>query len=330
MLPEIRNKRVLICPLNWGLGHATRCVPLVKHYLGLGNTILLAADGNAMSYLKKYFPKLEHIVLPDVNIKYNKNMVLGIMFMLPKLLIQINKENKLLSKTIKDKHIDVVFSDNRYGLYNTETDCYIITHQLNIQVPIFGVIANRIIRKYVKKFNRCLIPDMQGENSLTGKLSQTGKYNVNISYIGFLSRFNKPLQVLPDKNIDLLFILSGPEPHRSKFEKIAKDIAHSKKYNVVIVRGITTIDYKYESEHLCLYNHLNDDELLNKFASSKLIISRSGYSSIMDYEILKISNVLLVPTPNQPEQEYLAEYLSEKNKFKFIEQHNLYHYFCPD
>ncbi len=329
MLPQFSHKTILICPLNWGLGHAARMVPVVKYYLYSGNRVILAADGNALNFLKHYFPDLEHILLPDVKIKYRKNIVLGIIFSLPEFFKQVKKENKCLTEIIKHKQIDVVISDNRYGLYSKDAECYIVTHQLNIPIPVLGMIANKIIHHYVQKFKQCLVPDVKDVNSLSGKLSRINNKRIHAIYVGILSRFSGPLKFNIERSVDILFLISGPEPQRTEFEKIACKIAERLNKKIVIVRGIVNNEPVFESHNLCLYNHLTDKVLQQILSDAKLVVSRSGYSSLMDYEVLNMQNVLLVPTPGQPEQLYLAKYLYQKGKYNFVYQHKLYNYFCP-
>lgn len=315
----------MIAPLNWGLGHASRCIPIIKLLQEKGAEVIIAAEGRVLQLLKHEFPNLEFVEFRGLKIKYPKNgaLLLHFALRLPQLFQAVKKENLYLKKIVREHKIDGIISDNRYGVYHKGKPSVIITHQLFIESPIFKKTLENIIKKLVTKFGECWIPDFAGEQNLSGSLSHKKELPVSCRFIGTLSRFNST-NVEGDLKRQILVMLSGPEPQRSILEEKLKTELIQSKYSVLMVRGVVEETQKREvlSKKVETVNFLNSSELEKEINASELVICRSGYSSVMDLVSLK-KNALLIPTPGQTEQEYLARYLSEKNCFTFTTQDSL-------
>lgn len=317
--------RILVSPLDWGLGHATRCIPLIEELIKNNCEVILATDGAQESLLREEFPSLEFVKLKGYNAKYARSarsMLWQMLIQIPKFNRVIASENKWLQKIISDHKIDAVISDNRYGLYSKLVPTVFITHQLLIKSPL-GKLTELLLQKrnyrYIKKFSECWIPDSAAD-PLAGELSHPlKKPKTLIKYIGHLSRFKK--KDIPEINDHLLVSLSGPEPQRSILENIIIDqIAHYKG-TATIVRGLPGSASVIPSTNMIkFYNHLPAKELNEEIQKAAFIICRSGYSSVMDIAALKKRSIL-IPTPGQTEQEYLAKYLFGK-KFAMISVQN--------
>ena len=322
--------RILIAPLDWGLGHATRCIPIIKYLLEKKCEVIIGADGRPLDLLKKEFPLCEFVIIRGYDISYPKNgsMVLKIAAQIPKILLGIKREHDQLKKIIKEKKIDAVISDNRFGLWSREVPCVFITHQLMVKSPFGEKIIHQLNKKYISKFTECWIPDMK-EGGLSGDLAHKFPIPENAQYVGVLSRFFAKAQNDKYKR-DLLVILSGPEPQRTTFEeKILKQIAANPPVSqsetspftrgILIVQGITEKNERINlpagqagiSENVEMVSHLTSAELQREILSSEIILSRSGYSIVMDLAVLG-KKAIFVPTPGQTEQVYLAKYFSEK------------------
>jgi uncharacterized protein (TIGR00661 family) len=313
-----RKPRILVAPLDWGLGHATRCIPVIKELIANNAEVIIAADGLHKLLLSGEFPEAAFIHLDGYRINYARTragLLRKLFFQIPKILKAIHTENEWLQKIVQDQQIDAVISDNRFGLYHTKIPCIFITHQLLIKSP-FGNGSEKILQKWnyknINRFSACWIPDNEGVENLAGNLSHPAKKPITpLRYIGALSRFEK--KKIDEKKNHLLFILSGPEPQRTIFEnKIINEISH---YNgtAVIVRGLPGSPSIIPSTGMIqFYNHLPADELNKEIAAAEYIISRSGYTTVMDLVKLKKKSIL-VPTPGQTEQEYLARYLMQKD-----------------
>ena len=319
------KKNVLICPLNWGLGHATRCVPIIRELLESGHNTIIAADKAPLAFLQKEFPNLTFIKLPGFEPTYSKHnsQVFKLFKSIPNALINFKKEHKEIEKIVSDYSIDIIISDNRFGCWNKKAYSIYITHQLNIQVPKFikwiSPAINQLHRSYIKNYNELWIPDVEKGHSLSGVLSHPANIKTKTKYIGFLSRFSEIKD--EEKSIDYLVILSGPEPQRSIFENIIIKQAYDIQENITILRAKPENDSIPNDipTNITLLNHVGDDTFMALVAKSKKIICRGGYSSLMDLITLN-RNAYLVPTPGQTEQEYLAEHLTKEGLFNYCKQ----------
>lgn len=323
--------RILICALEWGIGHATRCVPVIRQLLKQKHEVIIAADGRPLAFLREYFPDLEFIRLPGFRVSYpeGKNMALKMTFQSPFILYGIFREHKRLKEIIRDYRIDGVISDNRFGMWSKRAYSVYLTHQLHIMAPERMKWVEpwlyRAHQWFIRHYDECWVPDIPGRNNLSGDLSHQQPLPENCHYIGYLSRFDIG-NSLPEpddgyKGPELLIMLSGPEPQRTIFEDITiNELASCPQLNVVILRGLPGApDLSAPLPGVTTYNHLPDKEIRRLIWGAGTIICRPGYSTIMDLVTLG-RNAILVPTPGQTEQEYLAHYLSSKGMFISLEQ----------
>lgn len=320
--------RILVAPLDWGLGHATRCIPIIRELLALDCEVWLAGEAAQEVLLREEFPGLSFLQLEGYHARYAASaagLVWQMLLQAPRFLQIIKKEHAWLKKMVAEYHFDAVISDNRFGLYHKKIPSVFITHQLTIKSPL-GKWSERLIQKrnysYINQFTECWIPD-EMRNGLAGTLSHPGKMpGIPSNYIGSLSRFNYYVEENKENNNHLLFILSGPEPQRSLLEdKIIHEIAH---YNgtATIVRGLPSEKSLLPSTNMIrFYNHLTAEELQKEISKAAYVISRSGYSTVMDMAALQ-KKTILIPTPGQTEQEYLARYLTERKMALCISQKN--------
>ncbi len=311
------SKNVLIAPLNWGLGHASRCIPIIRQQVALGNNVIIASDGISLELLRKEFPNLESAELPSYNISYpsGKKLIWHLLKMSSGIMSAINNENKVLSALVEKYKLDLIISDNRFGMHHKGVYSVYITHQTNIQSGKVSGIANKFHQYYMSRFNEIWIPDYEGESSIAGKLS---RYNGGQSskYIGILSRFKFDESIKIRNKI--LIVLSGPEPQRSYLEKLVLDEVESLTIDVVLVQGrVESIQKVSKYGNVTKYNFMISKELEEQMKEAILVVARSGYSTIMDLKALK-KKAFLIPTPGQGEQLYLAKYLKSKNICNYI------------
>ncbi len=316
--------RVLVAPLDWGLGHATRCIPIIFKLLQENCEVIVAAEGDVKILLQKEFPSLVFLNLKGYRMYYSRNkfwLPVKLLLQFPKLIYRIYAEKRWLKKVVRQYKIDAVIADNRMGLSHTKIPCMYITHQLKIKTGnrFTESIAQKIHYRFINKFTACWVPDATGEKNLAGELSHTDVLpKVPLHYLGPLSRFEKT----PVENkYDLCIVLSGPEPQRTIFENLVlKDITG---FNgrVFLLRGLPgkTVIPESSNAALEIKNHLPATELNMLLQQSNMIICRSGYSSVMDLVKLQ-KKAILVPTPGQTEQEYLAGYLQDQKLFFCVEQ----------
>jgi uncharacterized protein (TIGR00661 family) len=313
--------KILVCPLDWGLGHATRCVAIIEELLLNNAEVIIAADNRPLYFLQTEFPNLKFIKFPGFSVSYpsSGNMTLKMLWFAPSIIYHIFKENYQLKKFIKNHQIDAVISDNRFGLWNKKIPSIFITHQVKIKSPIFENIINYLNSQIIARYYECWIPDT--ENKLSGELSKNYLLKSRLCFIGTLSRFRKS-----EKKIDVKYqfaaIISGPEPQRTILENlIISELKKTKIKSVVLLGKTEDLKEWNENENIDVFSHLPTSGLQQILEASEVIISRPGYSSIMDIARLE-KKAIFVPTPGQTEQEYLAKFLSEKGMGIYFNQEN--------
>ncbi len=344
------GERVLVAPLNWGLGHATRCVPIVQRLLAADKQVTLAGDGESLSLLRKHFPDLAVLHLPSLQLRYSagKSQVGAMLRALPKLLWWMWMDHRALREILAYQHFDTVISDNRFALWGTKdkgqrtkdggrrTEHIYITHQLMIKMPRGWKWAEGMVHwlhgRVIRRYDVCWVPDVAGEKNLSGDLAHRYPLPKNAQWIGLLSRFGGRIkdkgQRTKDKSQEphltppigemtggwicgrIVAVLSGLEPQRSMMEKELLE-----KYagqEMLLVRGKVNEPFcQIQRGRVTIVPYLDDDALAQALLQAQKIIARSGYSTIMDLAVLGvIEKAELIPTPGQTEQEYLAEYLN--------------------
>jgi len=315
------SKNILVAPLNWGLGHATRCIPVIKALLDNGDCPIIASDGQALELLKKEFPNLKFIELPSYNIEYSENgesLRLKMLKDSPKIWSAIRSEHKLLEHLIHEHDLHGVISDNRLGLYTKTVPCVIITHQLQVLSGNTTWLSTQLHLHYIKKFDACWIPDHETAPNLTLKLSINTDSSLRKVYLGPISRFNvHPIEQI---SYDLMIVLSGPEPQRGILEKKLLRQAHAYAGKVLFIAGVVASTQHVEKKgRITYYNYLSTDGLQKAIKRSAVIVCRSGYTSIMDLCTLN-KKAFFIPTPGQFEQEYLAQHLENQGMAPFSTQ----------
>jgi len=318
-IPTIEGRqRVLIAPLNWGLGHASRCIPIIKKLISNGHYIVLAADGYPLELLRQEFPELPFVTFPSFSVRYSpgSSQVGAMLKSLPRILKGIVQEYYRLQGLIREEDITYVISDNRFGLFTPLVPCVYITHQLMIKMPRglkwLEPVAWLAHRFFITRYNACWIPDLPGSNGLSSHLAHKYPLPRNARFIGFLSRFSCTPDIVPAETFHTVAVLSGPEPHRGLLEKELVDKWLGRKERVLIVKGQPAPEVQREQrENITLVSHLPAAELKAQLLAAKEIVCRSGYSSLMDLRVLN-RKATLIPTPGQTEQEYLAELVLKK------------------
>jgi len=307
---SILKKKILITPLSWGIGHATRCIPIIEELIKFDFEPIIATSGDALSLLRKEFPNLRTITLPRYNIKYPKNssfLRISLFFQMPRLFFVIKKERQQIEAIVKKEVIYLIINDNRFGCFSKKVPTIYITHQINVLSGFTTFLTSKIHQFLMRKANKIWIPDDENFR-LSGRLSETTSKNVY--YTGVLSRFKLPKKS-PKIKYDILVLLSGVETQRVMLEKILIKELTSLNKKILFVRGSISDKGKIEnSDCITFLNYLLKDELQEAILESNLVIARSGYSTIMDLAVLQ-KKCFFIPTPNQNEQEYLARQMQK-------------------
>jgi len=309
----------LISPLDWGLGHTSRCIPLIKILLDKGHRITVACNEEQQAILEPLFNTVRFTFLEGYKIVYPVNtwMAFSMTMQSPKVISAIKKEKKWLKEYVKENPQDMIISDNRFGFFHKRIESVYITHQINIQGPsLFKPILYSVHKAYIDNFHHCWIPDTPS-NELAGDLSKTKIKR--FKFIGPLSRFKTELPKNTTPKYKYLAIISGPEPQRSVFQKIIEKSFINSGENCAIIGGKSFENGKKIADNVAVYSHLNPEEFYQLIGDSERVISRPGYSTIMDFSILQ-KPIYFVPTPGQTEQEYLAKHQKKRSGINSISQ----------
>lgn len=269
--------KILIAPMNWGLGHASRCIPLISKYVADGCEVVIAGDGESLALLHKYFPDQRTIVFPSLNLKYSKgnSQIWAIAKALPRLISWSVRDHYALKRLLATERFDRIISDNRFGLYVTlkpksryfgryakpkkprrrtkEPETIYITHQLMIKAPrgwrwLEPLMAS-LHRHIILKYTHCWIPDYAGPENLSGDLSHKLPLPRNAKFIGPLTRFPvKQTSVMTEADeqkgneagkvqYDIVVVLSGLEQQRTLLEQQIVKHYAGREEQVLVVRG---------------------------------------------------------------------------------------------
>lgn len=303
--------------MDWGLGHTTRCIALIKQFELLGCKVIVAAEGSSAYLLSKEFPKVTILPLPGYRITYTKHkrfFAVKILLQVPRIIKAIRRENAWLQKAVEEHQVDLVISDNRFGFWSRKVPSIFITHQLSIDAPFKWLKKwiRRINYNYINHFTCCWVPDFEGALNIAGELSHTVSMPaIPVKYIGPLSRMSK--KEVNGFSYKWLFVLSGPEPQRTVLEEKILASLPDLPGNILMVRAKPGSEEVLAAPANCtIKNHLSNTEMEDAFATSEYVVSRAGYTTVM--ELLTMGKkAVLIPTPGQTEQEYLAKRLQAQN-----------------
>jgi len=314
-------KTIIVASLNWGLGHATRCIPIIKALQERHFKVLLASDGQALDLLKKEFPTLESIELPSYRVQYPDIPGLfkwKMIWHLPHFIKTMQAEKKIIANLVSERSIAGIISDSRFGVRDPRVPSVYVTHQINVNTGSTSFMSSKLHQRIIKKFEACWVPDINvAALSFSGALGHLKKPSFPVHYFGIVSRMEKQNE---EHSIDILAVLSGPEPQRTFLENKLNTVLKNCGKNTLMVRGIVENEQKWtEQGKFRTVNFMQTEELEKTINKSEVVISRSGYTSIMDLAILE-KKAFFIPTPGQYEQEYLARRLSDLGISPFCRQ----------
>lgn len=326
-----KSLKILIAPLDWGLGHTTRCFPIVKALLEQHVTVYMAASGASATLIARNFPSITILPIDGYDIRYSRKrsgFAAKIILQIPKLLRAVKREQKWLQQQQQIHQFDAVISDNRYGLHATHISTVVLTHQLQILSGWSNGLDNLLRKlhyKLLNRFDECWVVDKE-KDGISGKLAHPKVLPVHARYMGILSQFMTKQSAIDSValNQSILLLLSGPEPMRTMFEQaLLQQVLTLPEQHFILVAGNVNAETPHQlPSNLEYHAALNADELLPILQGAKLVICRSGYTTIMDLCVVG-KKAVLVPTPGQSEQEYLAKYLSTTGKFTTMNQSEL-------
>lgn len=319
-----QQRRILVAPLDWGLGHTSRCVPIIREIQAQQHVPVFAGNELQRKFIENSVGPIENIHLDGYNVSWYGSIFLFLPA-LPNILSSIKIEHRWLKRIAIENKIDGIISDNRYGLWHDHIPSVCITHQVN---PISGMgyfvdrFANSLLKNWLNHFSEIWIPDIEKGGGVAGKLSHVSNQWSEATYIGLLSQFCGIESKMEGDPKSLLVLLSGPEPQRSMLSHKLKEQLRDHTGPLIFVDGKLGADKGCLPAHASYFAMATSQQLLRLIEAANLVICRSGYSTIMDLLLLG-KKAILIPTPGQTEQLYLAKCLNSNGRFLTGSQQNL-------
>lgn len=311
---EYNNKHLLFAVLDWGLGHATRSLPLINILVEQGYRITMASCPRVLGFLHSHFPQAAQLELPSYNVQYRwNNMAMNVAMKAPDLIQALEEERNIIRELHEKTPFNAIISDARYGCFMPTVPSFFITHQVRIKArkKLTDTMANKVHRQWMKNFDEIWVPDVAQLPGIGGELSHAAMEQRRF-YLGPTSRFQLPIHKDENPTYDWLFLLSGPEPARSQLEQQLLYLAHShpdQKFVMIRAHDTNRSESTPSDDHVHIMDYTNSKHLETLVRQSRQVLCRSGYSTLMDLSAWQTSAVL-VPTPGQPEQLYLADHIS--------------------
>lgn len=315
--------RILVAPLDWGLGHSTRCIPIIHRLLELGAVPVIGADNGPLAVLTQEFPQLEHVRIPGVNIRYGAghSQLWSMARQFPAMVRSVKAERAMFDRLRLDLRLDGVISDQRFGIRSSGLPSVIITHQVFPFTPMAQGALRKVNLHHIARFDRCWIMDEPDAPGLAGELSHGRTMPINARYIGTLSRI-RPDGPAPAQRHRIVAVISGPEPQRTLLDQLLTAQLQCIPGEHLLVQGLPDARGTQRLGGLTKVPHLAAAELAAHMAASEFIVSRSGYTTLMDLVALG-RTALLIPTPGQAEQEYLGDLHARTGRFLVQRQDRL-------
>jgi hypothetical protein len=317
-MPMSRPPDIAVAVLHWGLGHATRSAQFITELENLGFHPLIVSSGAALEWLSARFPHLPAESLTDPDIQYGKHgpdLWWRLLRKGPAFFRRIQEE-KQRAKILFDRYpsIQACISDHCLGFYAPEKPSILLAHQLNLPVRLPGIQA--FYKTMLRPFHQIWVPDVAEEPTWSGKLSHPSPCPEKTKYIGLLPHFQETL----GEAKHVLILLSGPEPQRSLLEKAL--VAHwpaDMDYPVCCIRGTTKPATTNFPSHWKILNRASTEEVKKAIRHASGVVARNGYTTLMDLAYTPLP-VLFIPTPGQPEQQYLAGLHGDKPFWTHMQQ----------
>jgi UDP-N-acetylglucosamine transferase subunit ALG13 len=315
---------ILFAPLDWGFGHTTRCIPLIRQALLEGAEVVVACNSDQKALIEPEIRGICFVDLEGYAVRYSSSgwaTVLRLILQIPKILIAVNREHTWLRQYLEKNTVSAIVSDNRFGFYSTACRSIFITHQINIRTgtgKLIDAIASRINRSLISRFSECWIPDTGKSPSLAGALALASSAPIPVKRIGVLSDFTT-ISVTRYR-YRYLFLLSGPEPQRTLFENIILGMKHKWRPHSILIRGLLSTPISSHDESIIDY--AGRSQLNKLICDAEFVVCRSGYTTLMELTSLR-KKVITVATPGQGEQQYLARYWHDSGIAATIDQEDL-------
>lgn len=320
--------RILYAVGSWGLGHATRSLPLITSLLDTNASLTIVSTGRALAVLRgELQDRCEFLDWPDVPHTVGRTawgFYLKTAAAIPRYLAVVRREQQWTAQLLRARHFDRIVSDNRYGIQHPDVPSFHVVHGLRFIAPGRVHLIERRLEtvnyRWLGHLRQVIVPDTQ-EDQLSGDLAHSLEVFPQrvITYAGILSRLRRRAV---SEDLDLFVTLSGPEPQRSMLERLILQQLPSVRGRIVVTLGKPDAAAHTRVGSADVYGYLDrsgQEEMMNR---ARLVLCRSGYSTIMDLAELQ-RRAVLIPTPGQTEQMYLARYHQARGTAFAVDQRRL-------
>ncbi|MFP4223274.1 MAG: glycosyltransferase [Phycisphaeraceae bacterium] len=326
-------RRILFGTSSWGLGHATRDLVLIRALLEAGCEVTVVATGPALKVLRgELGERCDYLDWPDMPSTISRSTIgfyVKTISFIPRIFLAWFDEKRRLRKLLRDRPIDVVISDHRYGLVTDAVPCFFISHSPRYIAPwrswFMETCMELFVAAWLRPAEKLLVPD-HDQRGLSGDMSHKTRFfpREKMVFLGQLSSLSLPDDP-PGQDIDTFISISGPEPQRTRFQaKVLGQLGRLKGRTVVTLGlpGREPPRVKDVPANVEIHAYLGRAEQQRMMLRSRLVVCRSGYTTLM--ELAELGRpALLVPTPAQTEQLYLAKTLREQGLFHSVKQSEL-------
>ncbi|MEK6968538.1 MAG: glycosyltransferase [Nanoarchaeota archaeon] len=307
---------------NYGLGHATRMLPVIMKLIEQGEKVTIVAKGNSLLMLKNELGDASNYELMqyEVPLKFSDKgfSMFETLKAGPSFISLISSQKKWLENFSAKEKIDRVIADGEIGYHLKNKKSFFVNNQLRL-LPgsLLGDGTELLTDVFSKGFEKVIVPD--DENGTLGGLltSKTRFYDKKrLAYVGILSSIRKKNVV---RNVDYFISISGPGISKEVFTRQVMEQLHLLKGKVVVALGRPDLKEIASKGNAKIYPYLNRKQQESFLNKAKLVISRSGYTTMM--ELAEIDKkAFFIPTLNHPEQEYLAKFQKNSGRFHYSKQ----------
>jgi len=315
-------RRILFAVHDWGLGHATRSLVLIRALVQRGDAVtILMAESPGLALLRaelgdacEFYPYED---IPKPFSRYPAVFYFRMSCSVPQIWLRFTLEQRLTERLVRERRLDAVVSDSRLGVWSREAPSYCVFHSLRQIIPgrprQLERIVERAQRYALRGYRAILVPDVEGDDALAGDLA----HDLDVDWRGKLVYIGPLSELQPNgaaEDIDYFFSISGVEPHHTMLaERVLAALPALRGRSVVALgRPGSAADVRTVG-NATIHGYLDRRAQGEMLARARVIVGRSGYTTLMEAAGFG-KRALFVPTPGQSAQEYLAKFHCERGR----------------
>jgi glycosyl transferase family 28 len=314
------SRRILFAVHDWGLGHATRSLVLIRALVARGDhVVVLMAESPGLSLLRAELGDAcefrPYDDIPKPFSRYPAIFYARMSLSVPQIRLRFALEHRLTERLVCERRVDAVVSDSRFGVWSRDAPSFCLFHSLRQIIPgrprWLERQVERAQRHLLRPYRAVLVPDADGDDSLAGDLAHHVDLDWGdgrVVYLGPLTELNGE----GGEDIDYFFSISGVEPHHSMLAQRVLDALPALPGRIVVALGRPDAAGQVtQNGNATIHGYLDRRAQGEMLARSRVVVGRSGYTTLMELSAWG-KRAFFVPTPGQSEQEYLAQLHRER------------------